>query len=57
MNSNIDDYLNSSRVGMERSRQTLDISEHFEMLFTRKRMTLMYQVLMAWSSLARRNQM
>jgi len=39
---------------MERAWQTLDVSEHIEMVLTRKRMTLMFKVLMAWRSYVRR---
>lgn len=42
---------------MECARQTLELTEHIDMLATRKRMTLMYRVLMAWSTLTRRNKL
>ena len=40
-------YITSN---FEKTRQTLDLSEQIEMVVTRKRLTLLYKIVMAWRS-------
>lgn len=55
INTQMDEYLKSSINSPQQFQATLDLSEHLEMLFTRKRMTLLYKILMAWRAETRRN--